>query len=1142
MKTHRPAALLSTVSATTAGETMPLAADMDATPAAPWQYTKAARVPATRFLLTALLVVGVFGGCGGSSDNLNQDVFAVEVPRIAFLGSSRAVVSYVDVNTRAPYADELVTLRAFVYDLGTGLPSDDLALSPPPQSTWSRTAALVGDGRSRAILMFNAPDEKFKAPDEYGMEADYGTRSCAFANAAWTCAPVSFDSPPISNQRAASIAAAMDGNGNALAVFESANQLYGVPFAGLSAAHPARTFVAGSRVGDSLGSKFTVLHDLGVGWFTWTSADRIWVARYLRSSDSWEAAQDMGPSQPRYDDYLGESQLALHPGSASAAPMLVLANNTKVGNAGEDSHQLLSRRYVPGSGWSAAEPVPHASHSTQHRVAMAKTGQTFLAWVDNNNHLRAQHHDQGAWATAAMDFGNIAIDYNNATPPALVADGTGNAVLMWSFRGRLLVARYIAGSGWRVPFELQAPIINPRALALEVAENGTALAAWAGPPPQGQGGSRLQLQVLPFDLVALRAPRHLFGGQSLALTLELAGPVTADTVFDLSASGTGAGSLNLPTTLRVSQGQASARIDVPTAAVTAFTDVVLTARRPGGGEVKTVVDLMPPPSLTLTLPPSLAADSSVNGAVSVTPVYPVSFNVALSSDNPDVSVPALATILVGTNRAAFTVSATQAALVGMASLTAQVAGVSVSAPLAITAATGGGVGPRSLTVYVQGGGRVVSSNPRGIDCVEGGNLCQIAAANGSTVQLTATPDSGFQFASWSGNPDCSDAQLTMTADITCIANFTSTAAAWTTVIASLTQTPANSEAFIDDAQVALTAAGVPVVAWAENEQLFVRRADGSVSQPSANAIRGNPSLALDATDEPLVAFEELVANEKRNVRVRRFSNGNWTELGGVLDTQRSADASAPSLRFIDGSVVVAWAEGTAGLDRRVLVRRWDGAQWQPVGSGGPSQTPGNPGIDRVVLVPTGAAAPHGLAVMWFDDTSMEVAELIGNDWVRVAPSPFSGQFLIAERADMTWTSDLGLVVAAAQTGGSFTVRHWAAGQWSDVGTARGVSELSAILLDVALSHGSDDGSLLLAHAVSRSGGAIVETVVQRFAAGSWSAVGLPITRAQDRHNRIGEPRALALVDHPRPALAVVLQGNLPGTFLTDNTLTLLRFE
>jgi hypothetical protein len=82
---------------------------------------------------------------------------------------------------------------------------------------------------------------------------------------------------------------------------------------------------------------------------------------------------------------------------------------------------------------------------------------------------------------------------------------------------------------------------------------------------------------------------------------------------------------------------------------------------------------------------------------------------------------------------------------------------------------------------------------------------------------------------------------------------------------------------------------------------------------------------------------------------------------------------------------------------------------------------------------------------------------------------------------------------------------------------------------------------LLAHAVSRSGGAVQETVVERFVGGNWLQLGNALP-AIDRHSRSAQPRAVAVADHAQPEVALVLQGVLPGTATTDHTLAVYHFQ
>ncbi len=80
----------------------------------------------------------------------------------------------------------------------------------------------------------------------------------------------------------------------------------------------------------------------------------------------------------------------------------------------------------------------------------------------------------------------------------------------------------------------------------------------------------------------------------------------------------------------------------------------------------------------------------------------------------------------------------------------------------------------ALTLTLAKGGTgigTVTSSPEGIDC---GGICQANFDAGTTVTLTATPDSNSMFIGWSGDSDCGDGVVVLdTSHKTCTATFKS---------------------------------------------------------------------------------------------------------------------------------------------------------------------------------------------------------------------------------------------------------------------------------------------------------------------------------------------------------------------------------
>ena len=86
-----------------------------------------------------------------------------------------------------------------------------------------------------------------------------------------------------------------------------------------------------------------------------------------------------------------------------------------------------------------------------------------------------------------------------------------------------------------------------------------------------------------------------------------------------------------------------------------------------------------------------------------------------------------------------------------------------------------------LTVTISGQG-TVTSNPAGINC---GTNCSNGYVSGAVVALTAAAAPGFIFAGWSGDADCADGQVTMSAAKVCTATFNLTSTVFYTLTVAL---------------------------------------------------------------------------------------------------------------------------------------------------------------------------------------------------------------------------------------------------------------------------------------------------------------------------------------------------------------------
>jgi hypothetical protein len=257
----------------------------------------------------------------------------------------------------------------------------------------------------------------------------------------------------------------------------------------------------------------------------------------------------------------------------------------------------------------------------------------------------------------------------------------------------------------------------------------------------------------------------------------------------------------------------------------------------------------------------------------------------------------------------------------------------------------------------------------------------------------------------------------------------------------------------DGADTALDSNGFPVVAWRESNgsvyNIYVKRWDGNTWQFVGGAISAvggmtdsfKPSLALDASGNPVVAFQEDDGSVN-NIYVFRFSAGSWQAVGGALSAVAGGTgAYEPSLALDSvGNPVVAWREENA-ITSNVFVWRFVSGAWQAVG-GALSAVTGATNALEPSLALDGTGNP---IVAWHEsngnDTNIYTYRYSGT-WQNVggalSASSIDGSNALSPSLDLD--SSFNPVIAWKESSGIGTpddvyVSRLVAGTWQSVGGA-----------------------------------------------------------------------------------------------------------
>ncbi|HWV38785.1 MAG TPA: Ig-like domain-containing protein [Vulgatibacter sp.] len=213
--------------------------------------------------------------------------------------------------------------------------------------------------------------------------------------------------------------------------------------------------------------------------------------------------------------------------------------------------------------------------------------------------------------------------------------------------------------------------------------------------------------------------------------------------------------------------------------------------------------------------------------------------------------------------------------------------------------------------------------------------------------------------------------------------------------------------------------GRPVVAWVDQAwedgnavgNVRVRRWSGTkwteLPDPSdgGDFVTLRPAVALTPNDRPVVAWIERAAGvgEPSRLHVRRWDGNAWQRLGAAsLELQPGCDADDPALA-VDGAgnPVVAWSEQVTCMpasslgERRVLVKRWTGSDWELLGGEGlPEPSGGEGGASSAALPAVAVDRQGGVVIAWVRDVELQLHRWNGAAWIPfAAPLPPTGAHL-----------------------------------------------------------------------------------------------------------------------------------------------------
>jgi hypothetical protein len=204
-------------------------------------------------------------------------------------------------------------------------------------------------------------------------------------------------------------------------------------------------------------------------------------------------------------------------------------------------------------------------------------------------------------------------------------------------------------------------------------------------------------------------------------------------------------------------------------------------------------------------------------------------------------------------------------------------------------------------------------------------------------------------------------------------------------------------------------------------------------------------------------------------RIARWDGNNWQPLGTGIDTD-FGNAFVGALTVHDGKLVVGGRFSLAGGNAAANVARWDGTNWQPLGNG-------LNGIVLALAVYNGQLFAGGKFSMSGSTAVSNIARWDGTAW-----QPLGAGVNGSVQAMTVY--DGKLIVGGGFTSPASRIAAWDGNAWSALGQGMTGGNLAAV---IALA--VHDGHLIAGGRFDRAGGNGGVNNIARWNGANWSALG-----------------------------------------------------